>query len=147
MKFDPCIMILRVKRNGVLRLKKIIMNDDPKGWSEHLKQVNMIINFKVREKIDQQKLILDMNTPNVFIGEYIAVFEKIDVQKTKVTFTESATSLSVISKIVRFIFVKPEPLIDKYAADAMQEIEQRRYRSISIKSQHKKRLNCRFFYA
>ena len=107
-------------------VEKIVVNADGRSWSEHLKQGGTIITFTVREKIDGQKLVLEMTTPGIFVGEYKAFFEKINEEKTKGTFTESSKSLSIPAKIVRFIFVNPEKLIDQYAADASQEIQRRR---------------------
>ena len=106
-------------------IEKIEMGDDGQSWSEHLRQGGIVIEFEVREKIEQQKMVLDIAHPGVFVGEYIAIFEKINEDTTKGTFTESATSLSIPAKIMRFIFVNPEKLIDKYAEDALKEIQKR----------------------
>lgn len=104
---------------------QISMSSDGQSWTETLKQGGITIHFEIIEKTPPHKFVLKTGTPNNFEGKYIAEFQESGNQ-TIGTFTEEATTLGFGSKILRFLFVRQEKLIDDYAAHAKAEIMRRR---------------------
>ncbi len=98
--------------------------DGEREWVETVRPGNIKIHFRVDEFEPPTRLVLAMESPGVFQGSYTATFEKSE-NGTKGVFTESSTSLSFFSKVMRFVFVSQAALIDKYSEEARSEIARR----------------------
>lgn len=109
-------------------IASISFSIENKAWVEKLKTGNVEIHIEVMEMITPTKLVFNTSSPNSFTGKYIAEFKATE-NGTVGTFTESAVTTTYIAKLIHFLFVNQEKLIDKYATDAMREIERRRNNS------------------
>jgi len=103
---------------------KVNMSADGQTWTETLTQGNIVIHFEIIEETAPHRYVLKTSSPNSFEGQYIAEFKQVGNQ-TIGTFTEQATSLSIIAKLIRFIFVNQEKQIDDYAKHAKVELAYR----------------------
>ena len=99
------------------------------AWIERLKQGGIEIHLEVIESTPPNRLVLRTYSPNNFEGEYTAIFEETE-SGTKGTFTESSTSSGYIPKLMRFLFVNQEKIIDKYSDDARAEIQRRQNKQL-----------------
>ena len=95
-------------------------------WEETYKN-GPVISFRlVNAQKSAHRLELALQSGQAFSGSYIAEFEDLGDGRTRGTFTESQTTFGFMPKLLRFLFVRPERIIKKYAMDAQAEIERRR---------------------
>ena len=104
----------------------ISFKDESKSaWVETLRSGGIEIHLSILESHAPNKLILKTASPGSFEGEYIALFEATE-DGTKGTFTEVSTATGYVAKIIRFLFVDQENMIDTYSENARREILKRR---------------------
>ena len=101
------------------------MSSDKTSWTEELTKSGMIIRFQLLEKIPPSKLVLQTSAESNFEGRYIAEFKQ-ENGGTVGTFTEEATALGILPKVMRRLFFKQEKFIEEYAKEAKAEIEKRK---------------------
>ena len=99
--------------------------EDGSSWVEELKVGNIEIHLSVVESISPKRLVIKTFSPGSFEGLYTAEFSESN-GKTIGTFTETSTSLGYFSKLIRFVFVDQDKIIQKYNEDARREILKRR---------------------
>ena len=101
------------------------MSSDKTSWSEELTKSGMIIRFQLLEKTPPSKLVLQTSVERNFEGRYIAEFKQ-ENGGTVGTFTEEATALGILPKVMRRLFFNQEKFIEEYAKEAKAEIEKRK---------------------
>ena len=100
------------------------MAEDNRSWTETLKTSRMTIRFQILEEIPPNRLTLKTGADGIFKGQYVAEFRE-EEGKTIGTFTEEATTLGIVPKLMRRLFVNQKKLIEEYAAEAKAEINRR----------------------
>ena len=86
------------------------MAEDDRSWTETLKKSGMTIRFQVLEEIPPNKLILKTGADGIFEGQYVAEFRE-EEGNTIGTFTEEATTLGIVPKVMRRLFVNQKKFI------------------------------------
>ena len=100
------------------------MSSDKRNWTEELKTSNMKIRFQILEQTPPSKLVLQTGADGNFEGRYVAEFRQ-ENGGTVGTFTEEATALGVLPKVMRRLFFKQRKFIEEYAREAKAEIDRR----------------------
>ncbi len=97
---------------------------DKKSWTEELKTSSMKIRFQILEQNPPSKFVLQTGADGNFEGRYVAEFRQ-ENGGTVGTFTEEATALGVLPKLMRRLFFNQRKFIQEYAREAMAEIDRR----------------------
>ncbi|MEM7652496.1 MAG: hypothetical protein AAF220_04875 [Pseudomonadota bacterium] len=103
---------------------EIVMSEDGQSWSETLEASGMTINFRIVEKSRPETFILETGSPGSFEGSYVAKFSQ-DGDTTIGTFTETATTIGVLPRIMRFLFFNQKKFIHAYADAVKLELHRR----------------------
>ena len=103
----------------------VSVSEDGRAWTETLRQGGMTIHFEILEQVRPGRFVLRTGSPGSFKGRYVAHF-RAEGNRTVGTFTEEATALGIIPKLVRFVFFDQAAFIEKYAEEAQAEIVRRR---------------------
>ena len=98
--------------------------DDGHSWSETLEATGMVINFQIVEKNRPETFILATGSPGSFKGQYSAKFTR-DGNSTIGTFTETATTIGMIPRVMRFLFFDQMKFIEAYADAVKEELRRR----------------------
>jgi len=108
-------------RSDVVRVE---MSQDQQSWTETLEKSRMTVRFQLVEKSPPNRLVLKSEAVGRFEGQYIAEFRQ-EGDETIGTFTEEATTLGVMSKVMRHLSFNPGKFIEEYAAESKTEIKRR----------------------
>ncbi len=100
------------------------MSSDKRKWTEELKTSSMKIRFQILEETPPSKLVLQTGADGNFEGRYVAEFRQ-ENGGTVGTFTEEATALGVLPKLMRRLFFNQRKFIQEYAREAKAEIDRR----------------------
>ena len=100
------------------------MSSDKRNWAEELKTSSMKIRFQILEETPPSKLVLQTGADGNFEGRYVAEFRQ-ENGGTVGTFTEEATALGVLPKVMRRLFFNQRKFIEEYAREAKAEIDRR----------------------
>ena len=84
----------------------------------------MRVHFQVLEETPPTRLVLKTGADGSFEGRYVAEFRAENVS-TVGTFTEEATALGVLPKVVRWLFFNQRQFIAEHAQEAKAEIARR----------------------
>ena len=103
---------------------KVEMASDKTAWTETLKTSGMIVRFQILEKTPPRKLVLKTGADGNFEGRYVAEFRQ-QQGDTIGIFTEEATSLGIVPKVLRRLFFNQRKFIEEFAEEAKAEIERR----------------------
>ena len=103
---------------------EVVMSEDGQSWSETVEASGMTINFRIVEKNRPETFILETGSPGSFEGSYVAKFSK-DGDATIGTFTETATTIGLLPRIMRFLFFDQKKFIHAYADAAKRELKRR----------------------
>ena len=101
------------------------MSSDKRNWTEELKRSSMKIRFQILEQTPPSKLVLQTGADGNFEGRYVAEFRQ-ENGGTVGTFTEEATALGVLPKVMRRLFFNQRKFIEEYAKEAKAEIDRRK---------------------
>ena len=101
------------------------MSSDKTSRIEELTKSGMIIRFQHLEKTPPSKLVLQTSVERNFEGRYIAEFKQ-ENDGTVGTFTEEATVLGILPKVMRRLFFNQKSSLKQYAEEAKAEIERRK---------------------
>ena len=97
---------------------------DYTSWTETLKPSGMRVHFQVLEASAPNRLVLKTGSEGSFEGRYVAEF-RAENGGTLGTFTEEATALGVVPKVLRRLFFDQRKFIEAYAEEAKAEISRR----------------------
>jgi len=97
---------------------------DKRNWTEELKTPRMVIRFRVLEKTPPGKFVLQTGADGNFEGQYVAEFRQ-ENGSTVGTFTEEATALGMLPRVMRRLFFNQKKFIEEHAGEAKAEIERR----------------------
>lgn len=103
---------------------KVEINSDKTAWTETLKTSGMIVRFQILEKTPPSKLVLKTGADGYFEGRYVAEFKQQQGGTTGI-FTEEATALGIVPKVLGRLFFNQRKFIEEYAEEAKVEIERR----------------------
>ena len=84
----------------------------------------MVINFRIVEKNRPETFVLATGSPGSFKGQYSAKFTR-DGNSTVGTFTETATTIGMVPRVMRFLFFDQMKFIEAYADAAKEELRRR----------------------
>ena len=100
------------------------MANDKMSWTEELKTPIMTVRFRILEETPPRKLVMRTGADGIFKGRYAAEFRQ-ENGGTVGTFTEEATALGIVPKVMRHLFFNQKKFIEEYAREAKAEIERR----------------------
>ncbi len=100
------------------------ISEDGQSWTETLERSKMTIRFRLVEQSPPNRLVLKSTSDGRFEGRYVAEFRQ-EGGETIGTFTEEATTLGVIPKVMRFLFFNSRRFIEEHAAESKAEIRRR----------------------
>jgi len=84
-------------------IARVEMASDKRNWTEELKTPSMTIRFRILEETPPSKLVLQTGADGNFEGRYVAEFRQ-ENGGTVGTFTEEATALGILPKVMRRLF-------------------------------------------
>ncbi len=102
----------------------IEMAGDKTAWTETLKSSGMKIRLRILEKTPPSRLVLETGADGNFKGRYVAEFRHLQGGTIGV-FTEEATALGIVPKVMRRLFFNQQKFIEEFAREAKAEIERR----------------------
>ena len=103
---------------------KVEMAGEENAWTETLETSGMTIRFRILEKTPPSRFVLKTGADGNFEGRYVAEFRQ-ENGGTVGTFTEEATALGIVPKVMRSLFFNQRKFIEEYAREAKAEIERR----------------------
>ena len=104
---------------------KVEMAGDKMSWTEELKAPGMTIRLRILQQEPPSKLVIQTGADGIFEGRYIAEFRS-ENGGTIGTFTEEATALGIVPRVMRSLFFNQRKFITQYARQATAEIDRRR---------------------
>ncbi len=84
----------------------------------------MVINFQIVKKNRPETFVLATGSPGRFKGRYSAKFKR-DGNSTIGTFTETATTIGMGPRVMRFLFFNQMKFIEAYADAVKEELRRR----------------------
>ncbi|MYK84044.1 MAG: SRPBCC family protein [Gammaproteobacteria bacterium] len=108
-------------RSDVARVE---MASDERRWTETLEMSGMTVHFQILEESPPNRLVLKTGADGSFEGRYVAEF-RAENGGTVGTFTEEASALGILPKVMRRLLFNQEKFIADYAEEAKAEIGRR----------------------
>ena len=107
---------------------KVEVASDRRSWTETLEMSGMRVHFQILEESPPSRLVLKTGADGNFEGRYVAEF-RTENGGTLGTFTEEATALGFVPKVMRRLFFNQRKFIEDYAREAKAEIARRESRT------------------
>jgi len=111
-------------RNSVLEIVGLEGEMGSRRWTE-VSEHNVRIAFQETVFDAPRRYELNTSSDGYFTGQYVAVFEQVELGVVRGTFTETITTEGLKAKILALLFVRPKRLIEEFARDAQTEIDRR----------------------
>ncbi len=103
---------------------KVEMASNKREWVEELKTPSMRIRFRILEETPPNRLVMEAGADRIFQGRYVAELRQ-ENGGTVGAFTEEATALGIVPKVMRWLFFNQRKFIEEYAREAKAEIKRR----------------------